>query len=171
MSSAAAPPIISLEDSELLLDEPICDLFLALHSANASATFDKLTVASAVQRLQEVIVATPNMTIASVEENSVSYVWRTQKVSFRDVGRLTVSAGAGGSENSALSDGTGGATLEGGVTIQGFARSWDPHVFTACKLPRWLACALCYCGVCPTADWGQNMETLNTLLDDVRAEP
>ena len=172
MAAAAADAVlIELVDAELLLDEPICDLFLALHSAKTSATFDKLTVASAVQRLQEAIVATPDMTIASVEDNAVSYVWRTQTAGFRDVGRLTVSAGVAGRESTALSDGTGGATLDGGVTIEGFARSWDPHVFTACKLPRWLACALCYCGVCPTADWGQNAKTLNTLMDDVRGEP
>jgi hypothetical protein len=53
-----------------------------------------------------------------------------------------------------------------GFTVDGFARSWDPHMWTAWGAPRWLACVLCCGGLAITTDWGQNERTLNKLLVD-----
>ena len=69
-------------------------------------------------------------------------------------------------------DGGGPADSTGahGARVVGRGRSLDYHVWTACICCRgiawckYVACLFCCCGVCPTKDWGQNMQTLEDIV-------
>ena len=61
--------------------------------------------------------------------------------------------------------------LEGrGSKVVARGRSLDYHVWTVCPCCqgigwcRYVACFFCCCGVCPTKDWGQNMQTLEGVI-------
>ena len=108
----------------------------------------------------------------------VSVVRVSPSAGFRDFVAFYVlpavgSGGGGGiSGNTAGGDPAEGSGSNSGSKVVARGRSLDYHVWTACPCCRgtawckYAACFFCCCGMCPTKDWGQNMQTLENIVAD-----